>query len=288
MKERQGFIRQSYGGFIRQTYGGLVRQPCGGFTLIELLVVISVVVLLMAILLPSLQRARNQGRAVKCQANLRHWGLVFSTYTTDNDGWFMRRVPGRYDDFWYDVLDARQYKDLCFCPMAVKVNPDTDGDGYVRGGKSTAWQYPDRRSSGDRPERGSFGLSIWVYDERDSIPEESSDWYWNTPFVERSARVPVFVDCISPYTYPFSGEPPPPYDYDETPVGSWSMHHFVINRHNGGINILFMDWSARKAGLKELWTLKWHREFDTTNFWTIAGGAKPTDWPEWMRKFKDY
>jgi len=66
------------------------------------------------------------------------------------------------------------------------------------------------------------------------------------------------------------------------------MYHFVINRHNGGINILFMDWSARKAGLKELWTLKWHREFDTTNFWTIAGGVKPTDWPEWMRKFKDY
>jgi prepilin-type N-terminal cleavage/methylation domain-containing protein len=41
------------------------------FTLIELLVVISILVLLMAVLLPTLQRARNQARAAACQAKLR-------------------------------------------------------------------------------------------------------------------------------------------------------------------------------------------------------------------------
>ena len=45
-----------------------------GFTLIELLVVISVIVLLMALLLPALQRARNQARAVVCRAHLKQWG----------------------------------------------------------------------------------------------------------------------------------------------------------------------------------------------------------------------
>jgi hypothetical protein len=49
-----------------------------------------------------------------------------------------------------------------------------------------------------------------------------------------------------------------------------------------------MDWSARKVGLKELWTLKWHRQFNTANRWTKAGGVKPEDWPPWMRRFKDY
>ncbi len=61
-----------------------------------------------------------------------------------------------------------------------------------------------------------------------------------------------------------------------------------INRHNGGINILLMDWSVRKVGLKELWALKWHKEFDTQNHWTKAGGVQPGDWPQWMRKFKDH
>ncbi len=56
----------------------------------------------------------------------------------------------------------------------------------------------------------------------------------------------------------------------------------------GAINLLFMDWTVRAVGLKELWTLKWHRHFDVTGPWTRAGGAAPTDWPQWMRAFKDY
>ena len=27
---------------------------------------------------------------------------------------------------------------------------------------------------------------------------------------------------------------------------------------------------------------------DTRNRWTRAGGVQPEDWPEWMRRFKDY
>ena len=66
------------------------------------------------------------------------------------------------------------------------------------------------------------------------------------------------------------------------------MMHFCIDRHNGFDNHLFMDWSARTVGVKELWTLKWHKTFDTEGPWTVAGGVNPTDWPQWMRRFKDY
>jgi hypothetical protein len=61
-----------------------------------------------------------------------------------------------------------------------------------------------------------------------------------------------------------------------------------MNRHIGHINGLFIDWSNRKIGLKELWTLKWHRQFDTAGLWTIAGNVQSGDWPQWMRSFKDY
>ena len=56
----------------------------------------------------------------------------------------------------------------------------------------------------------------------------------------------------------------------------------------GGVNGLFLDWSVRKVGLKEPWTLKWYPEYDTAGPWTKAGGVKREDWPEWLRKFKDY
>jgi hypothetical protein len=66
------------------------------------------------------------------------------------------------------------------------------------------------------------------------------------------------------------------------------MSHICLNRHNECVNALFLDWSARRIGLKELWTLKWGPRFDTRGPWTQAGGVQTEDWPKWMRTFKDY
>jgi len=70
--------------------------------------------------------------------------------------------------------------------------------------------------------------------------------------------------------------------------GNNDMGRICINRHRGYTGCAFMDSSARKVGLKELWTLKWHRQFNTAGPWTLAGGVGPSDWPEWMRHFRDY
>ncbi|GAI81550.1 unnamed protein product, partial [marine sediment metagenome] len=56
----------------------------------------------------------------------------------------------------------------------------------------------------------------------------------------------------------------------------------------GYVGSVFLDWSARKVGLKELWTLKWHRKFNTAGPWTLASDVQPEDWPEWLRSFRDY
>ena len=66
------------------------------------------------------------------------------------------------------------------------------------------------------------------------------------------------------------------------------MIRYCLDRHDGFVNGMFMDWSIRKLGLKELWTFKWHRQYNTAGTWTRAGGVQPEDWPEWMRKFTDY
>lgn len=59
-----------------------------GFTLIELLVVIAIISLLVSILLPSLNRAKELARQVVCMSNLKHIGLAFCMYTGENELWF--------------------------------------------------------------------------------------------------------------------------------------------------------------------------------------------------------
>ncbi len=59
-----------------------------GFTLIELLVVIAIIALLMAILMPALNKAREQGQRIVCKSNLKNYTLAIQMYTDDNDGKF--------------------------------------------------------------------------------------------------------------------------------------------------------------------------------------------------------
>src|SRR5580692_2245842 len=58
------------------------------FTLIELLVVIAIIAILAALLLPSLAKAKEQGRQINCMSNLKQLQLCWELYTDDNHGVF--------------------------------------------------------------------------------------------------------------------------------------------------------------------------------------------------------
>jgi prepilin-type processing-associated H-X9-DG protein len=145
------------------------------------------------------------------------------------------------------------------------------------GSKSTAWQY-----------RVVYGPVVIV---------DFSGSYGINGKVENRAytgssrsNVPVLLDCVYHIGTPSSSNDPP--EYEGHIERRDDIKYFCINRHAGAINGLFLDWSVRKVGLKELWTLRWNPE-DTANLvahspWTRAGGVQPEDWPEWMRGFKDY
>lgn len=77
-----------------------------GFTLVELLVVIAIIAVLMAILLPSLNKAKDQAKGVTCRNNLRQIGLAAMLYAEDYDNYVPRSAgrrqisPGKYYEGW--------------------------------------------------------------------------------------------------------------------------------------------------------------------------------------------
>jgi prepilin-type processing-associated H-X9-DG protein len=261
------------------------------------LVVIAVITLLMAILVPSLQRVRRQTKAVVCQSNLRQWGQAFSIYADDYDGKLFgmnsRNPLGRI--YWVELL--RPYwsdcNDLLLCPMAAKYEIRQDDPWWFRGSKSTAWVWvrKDGIISASYGTNMNVGYSPGHYVAGAPVGSDSYGAHrWGSVVnVKGSSSIPALFDCTSQEAGPWHSSDGPPEYEDEMPVGPGDgMKEFCINRHDGGINSLFLDWSVCKVGLKELWTLKWNPVFSTAGCWTKAGGVEPEDWPEWMRKFKDY
>ncbi len=264
------------------------------FTLVELLVVVSMIAVLMAILLPLLGRARLVAKSVNCQSNLRQCGLAFWATETESE------TDGRLGQ--WETVKARLYQtqDPLLCPLATKVLWDTWEQALAessaatgRGATFAAWGHRVQPDGKPGP-RGSYGANSWAFADLPPPPSASKEfrayyrWQWLPSEMEGRAYVPVLLDSRYPAARPDDRRDAPPAAEDLW--GPWfiGISDFCINRHQGHVNALFGDASVRKTGLKELWTLKWHKQFDTSNRWTKAGGVQPEDWPVWMRRFKDY
>lgn len=100
-----------------------MRNRCHkGFTLIELLVVIAIMAVLIGILVPALNRSREQARFVVCKSNLKSYGVLAFMYIDDNDG----KMPDAWTSF-YNKHEEYRGEPHRYCRWH---NPDYDLEKY--------------------------------------------------------------------------------------------------------------------------------------------------------------
>ena len=266
------------------------------FTLIELLVVIAIIALLMSILMPALARVRQQAKSVICQSNLKNWALFYAMYMDEKGGGFFWHGPCTYGDIgttrWLNRLRPyyKDNNDLRLCPSATRLMTDDLGNGTgVRNPFGAGHWWSDSTHYALRGDYWSYGSNWYICNaEADqgghglcspAAPEFAR--HWRTDAVKNSGRIPILLDAGYYGCWPDNLGSPQLYESDSVAGGDIKVYN--MNRHSCGVNGLFMDWSVRKIGLKELWTMKWHRHADVHALPPVWDTEAP-----WMRKCKDY
>jgi prepilin-type N-terminal cleavage/methylation domain-containing protein/prepilin-type processing-associated H-X9-DG protein len=246
------------------------------FTLIELLVVIAIIALLMSILMPALSKAKEQANAAVCMSNLHQQGLAWSMYLDENEGQFTEGL----DDWITQLRPYYKDKNLIICPTAKKP-PFVPGSGSaVRGGKYQAWAD----NIDGELFIGSYGINQWCTRDEAGGRDKERLWGFVGAFAAKgAARAPLMADSAVPGFTPLPEDQPPEYDgqiYFSEPSDVDEIRSCCLNRHNGAINMVFLDFHTEKVGLKRLWELQWHR--------TWPPDAAPAAWPDWMLTLPNY
>ncbi len=206
----------------------------GAFTLIELLVVIAVIAVLMAILMPALSRAREQGKRAVCLSNVKQFGLAWVMYADENDQLIVNSCTVENTEGHPNPSNKKE-------PCWLNFHPDwTDVERRIQGIQDGAmWPYVGQLKiykcpTGIRGEVNTYAIVDCMNGAMVSIPGIPSGTYIRRRSqIKRPGERMVFVDegKTSPQSWTIHYDRPA--WWDTPPV-----------RHGYGTNFSFADGHA--------------------------------------------
>ena len=253
-----------------------------GFTLIELLVVIAIIAMLLAIIMPALQKAKGLARNVICKSNLHQIGIALETYeiTYDNKRFEMRKDISEMDGYWWaklapffgndhyenDIKKGKVIKVL-MCPSAPASKFDLSAqDPAGSGGTTGTWGSADRPWEWDRTDGistlGSYTMNAWVGHDYLYDLVVGRQEYMYRDWLDVSPTVPVFGCGTWTASWPLAADPVP---VDLQGGAGGGMQQFCIDRHGRAVNIVFKDLHVDTVKLEELWLFRWHKDYVPPN-----------------------
>jgi prepilin-type N-terminal cleavage/methylation domain-containing protein len=224
-----------------------------GFTLIELLVVIAIISLLVSILLPSLQKAKELARSAMCMSNLRSIGTGLGMYMNESDGSFpigfrpSNNSWGLPGAMWTTTLLNGDYAETVYaliCPSFAPADVEVPAEkewylGYLTYGMGATYSTRgvDRDTSTDEDPLDNLradecwnpGISEIIFDDI-LIPPAVSGWVNTELGIAGAVQTAAISKC--------------PKDYVGSNVGYNARVHF---RHLDKASILFVDYHVESA-----------------------------------------
>lgn len=266
-----------------------------GFTLIELLVVIAIIALLLAVIMPSLTKCKEAAKTVVCASQLRQFGVAWSQYSEENDGWNIAASESNEErdsgGMWFYRLgpyisahhsytqgdpdaDSRSgVVKLLNCPSAKEWTADSEYyrdnlDNY--GSAKMAWRW--RGADQVRDLQGSYCMNAWMLQRVKNGHTDTSDPRYYPKFINAAGNVPLISDGAWLNAWPLSSEAAlietdlidtlgSGYDGTYRMPGDRSSARIVLSRHGDAINIVFRDTHVEKIDLESLWSFPWHKDF---------------------------
>lgn len=155
------------------------------FTLIELLVVIAIIAILAALLLPTLNKARERGQGIRCISNLKQCITAAQLYSNDYSDYFMMRLDA--NNLWRKKLNDLRYliDAVTFCPSQL-LTLTKENSLYSRESYAVQSDFPS----------SSWGFDGYI---EEMVTQDSPARFLNFRSKKLKPTVPVFLDSLRAY-----------------------------------------------------------------------------------------